>query len=621
MTAEEFTQLVRRAERHAARSPAAYRVRVILLGALGYLYVWFLIAAALGGLALLAMSVWPGAEGARGSARLAGEVAVPVVIFVGILFRALWVKLDAPEGKPLDRQRFPELHAALDEIRDQLQGPKLHAVLLDDQFNASITQIPRLGVFGWHRNYLVVGLPLLQMLSPRQLVAVLAHEYGHLSGAHGKLGTWIYRVRTTWMQLLTAFHEKRARGAELVRRFFEWYAPYFSAYSFALARANEYEADRCAARVAGASHMGAALVRVETAGAYFATEYWPSLYRTADSQPRPEGQPFGRLARRAGAVISQERAGRLLEQALAAPTDVGDTHPSLADRLRSLGLEAELPDPLGETAAEAFLGEHLRGIVTEFDLRWRAAATPVWRERYESVQTARARLRDLYQGPESDRTPQELLERARLVDQLAGRKQALPQYRRALEADPSAPLPLCVVGLSLLEEGDESGLEMLERGMALDEGLAVGACQAVRDHFAAAGDMGRATTWHERAVRQAEKAESAMADRASIPLRAVYEPHDLPPDVVQHVVTRLRADPFVRHAMLACKKLEHAGEPVYVLGVVGKLRLAVGEDRRAIARRIVERLDVDQDISCVVAEGPNKKLATILAKVPGAKLF
>jgi hypothetical protein len=42
-----------------------------------------------------------------------------------------------------------------------LKTASIHEVLVTPEFNASIAQVPRLGVFGWHRNYLRIGLPLM----------------------------------------------------------------------------------------------------------------------------------------------------------------------------------------------------------------------------------------------------------------------------------------------------------------------------------------------------------------------------------------------------------------------------------------------------------------------------
>jgi len=83
---------------------------------------------------------------------------------------------------------------ALDRIRGKIKGPPVHHVYLDDDFNASIRQVPRFGLFGGAVNSLSIGLPLLMMLDRRRLLSVLAHEYGHLRGNHGKLSAWIYRT-------------------------------------------------------------------------------------------------------------------------------------------------------------------------------------------------------------------------------------------------------------------------------------------------------------------------------------------------------------------------------------------------------------------------------------------
>ena len=83
------------------------------------------------------------------------------------------------------RRSPPTLFAALDGMRQQLKGPRFHHVLLVGDLNAGVIQRPRLGVFGWPSNYLLLGLPLLEALSPQEALAVVAHEYGHLACARG----------------------------------------------------------------------------------------------------------------------------------------------------------------------------------------------------------------------------------------------------------------------------------------------------------------------------------------------------------------------------------------------------------------------------------------------------
>ena len=46
--------------------------------------------------------------------------------------------------------------------------PRVHQVLLVDAFNAAVCQLPRLGVLGWQKNHLLIGLPFLQAFSREQ---------------------------------------------------------------------------------------------------------------------------------------------------------------------------------------------------------------------------------------------------------------------------------------------------------------------------------------------------------------------------------------------------------------------------------------------------------------------
>ncbi len=99
----------------------------------------------------------------------------------------------------------------------------------------------------------------MQSLSPEEFQAVVAHEFGHLSGAHSRFGAWIYRLRTGWARLSDALRTHNHWSAALFTRFFNWYAPLFSAYSFAQARQQEYEADRMSVEAMGREATASAL--------------------------------------------------------------------------------------------------------------------------------------------------------------------------------------------------------------------------------------------------------------------------------------------------------------------------------------------------------------------------
>ena len=140
----------------------------------------------------------------------------------------------------LNRKQAAGLFSVVDELTKSLKAPQFNHILLTADLNAAVVQRPRFGFIGWQINYLLLGLPLMQALSPDQFRAVVAHELAHLSGDDSRFSGWIYRVRQAWFELAEKFQSDR-QGGFFFRQFFSWYGPFFKAYSFVLARAQEYE--------------------------------------------------------------------------------------------------------------------------------------------------------------------------------------------------------------------------------------------------------------------------------------------------------------------------------------------------------------------------------------------
>lgn len=255
MSAEQFEELVQRLEVQALRDPKGYRLRVLGLAILGYAYLLFVLATLL---VLFGILVWFIIEHGLNYGTVKLGIGLGALIFV--MLASLWVSIPPFTGIVLTRQSIPKLFAMLDELCLKLDAPKFHTVLLNDDFNAGVGQRPRLGILGWYRSYLFLGMPYMQATSPQQFRAVIAHELGHLSGNHGKFGSWIYRQRRTWRQVLENFGEDEGFFNAIFQRFFRWYAPYFFGYTFVLARANEYEADRISVEAAGKEAAGDALI-------------------------------------------------------------------------------------------------------------------------------------------------------------------------------------------------------------------------------------------------------------------------------------------------------------------------------------------------------------------------
>ena len=130
----------------------------------------------------------------------------------------------------------------------------------------------------------------------------------------------------------------------------------FSALSFVQARRQEYEADQVAAAVVDVRTAGEALVRVHLQGRFLKRRYWRTVLQEADTKAEPDAQPYAMLRTAFAEQRPEHEARDTLEVALKRRTGCDDTHPSLSDRLRALGMTPSVPGPIKVTAADALLG-------------------------------------------------------------------------------------------------------------------------------------------------------------------------------------------------------------------------------------------------------------------------
>jgi Zn-dependent protease with chaperone function len=344
-----FEALIARMEALAIGNPAAYRRRVLALALLGYGY--FLLVA-------------------------------PLLL----VLRSLWIKMEPPAGERLTRPMTPELFNMIEGLRRRLRTPPLHKVLLTPDFNAGVMQVPRLGLLGWYRSYLFIGLPLMKSLTTEQFEAVLAHELGHLARGHARAGNWIYRLRLIWQRLEGAVAANPQWGSGAIRVFFRWYIPRFSATSFPLARSNEYEADAAAARLTSARSAAQALTAVSIVGSYLSERYWPTIHASARELPQPAFAPYSEFIATAIQAVPADELRTWQDAALAAKTSYHDTHPSLTDRLRAMGARAEFAPPLEGNSAERLLGAERTRLERVFDAQWRERVADSWRQVHEKHQ-------------------------------------------------------------------------------------------------------------------------------------------------------------------------------------------------------------------------------------------
>src|ERR1041384_223424 len=615
MNKAQQAELAERLQRLPKQNPAAYVRRVLALAAAGYGYVWLGLGPALtAGHALLPL----------------GRVVVgPVLGLALVILQALWVRVPRPGGIRVKRTDAPALFKLVDQVTSALGLIPFHYVFLTEQLNAGVLQRPLLGPFGVYRNYLLLGLPLLQALTPEEFHAILSPELGHLSRQHGVFGTWIYRIRVTWLRI--AHGLERSRSFVVFGWFIGWWTPRFVAYSFVMAREHEYEADRFACTMAGAPALALALVRLEVLGRLLEEQCWPAIIRMAEAAPEPPLGLLTTLGQLLATGPSLTDARRWVRSALTKVADVEDTHPSLAERLAGIGappldLEDLLLAAPARNAAQELFDEQLSAMDSSLDADWRRRLKALWNQIHARRNRLRERVmvldRDLLDRP---LTSGQAWERAELKTELDGVDAALQDLRAVLTIDPDHAGANFELGRALLRRDDPVGVDLLERAMAREPARRGGAGALLVDYFRRHGDAVKTAQYRRHTWEYGDVAELARRERLSVANRDTLLPPALAPERMAHIRSQVERFAEVVEAYVVRKEVRQLPDsPLYVLGV--KLwrpwyKYHSVKWVHGVLLRLIKEVDMPGEWRAIILNEHATKVRKNMRRLPEALLF
>ena len=457
-------------EADARHRPARYRARLAGLAAIGYLYP----SVVVGGTTLaLALLVWflPMTFAAEGPL---------VLVWLACACAAAWATwsvaqvfhstIAEPRGVKLEPDAGAALRKLVEEVRHALGGVAVDELRVDMSFNASVAQYPALGLLGGVRNVLTLGLPLLAVHGPDELADVLAHEFGHLAGQHGRVDRWVYRLHHTWRALRQRESGDRSLSWWLLGWFLDRYPDHLAAVTLAWRRKHEYEADRAAAELRGAS-FARTLMRNALWADHLERTFWEEQVREAFRDAVPPADILERLRGFAAGPVPAPEAARWAARQIRLGTNIHADHPCLRERLGAMGAGDLLASDVDEARRAAPAPSALDLLIDaphalDRAVRiWKADAAPAWRSRHVWLKQARAGLDQPRTG--ANETP---ADRAWRACEIALADLAGAEERAALEAfltaHPAHARASFRLGLHLLDRDEDAGIAHLEAGMA-----------------------------------------------------------------------------------------------------------------------------------------------------------
>lgn len=270
---------------------------------------------------------------------------------------------------PMNHRSFPRFHALLQDLAGATSVPLPEKVCLTQDANVAVTQVnSRFGLGG--ERVLLLGAPLVAVLSEEALRGLLAHEFGHFSRKHLGYHVRAYQVCSGMKTLVADQSKLPGLGAFAASSIFGWgtiklLSTWFDALLRKIGQGFEFEADRLAAETVGKREILHGLrdatsinVCLETFRRGLPDRFAPvnlNEFRDYCSSP-------------AGLGTQNDALSRL--QVL--PTHYSDSHPSLRDRTRaveSLRIPESRLSPVPEQPAFLLFGESLADFSAEYSLQ------------------------------------------------------------------------------------------------------------------------------------------------------------------------------------------------------------------------------------------------------------
>jgi hypothetical protein len=478
----------------------------------------------------------------------------------------------------------------------------------------------------------------MQALNPEQFRAVLAHEFGHVSANHGRFSSWIYRIRQTWGELLTRLQAENRWGVGIFVRFAKWYAPLFNAYTFVLARAHEYEADRSAAEVAGARVFGETLVTMSLKGRLVSESFWPGIFKQVEQAADPPAGVYQISQQALAAPLEQKDAQKWLEAALSIPTGYSDTHPALFDRLTALGCfdqevggkffgSLAVIGPLGEeTAARYYLGAACDALSAQMSEAWQKHVAENWHARHDYVQQLRQGLKELEEKSQAQSLDaEEMWTRAHWTAELEGGEAAVPLLRAVLESAPQHVAANYLLGQILIAQDEAAGIDLLEKAMAKDPDAVVPGCQAIYWYLRRQGQDERARQYESRLLGQQELIERAREESSCASAKDQFAPHGLPPELAEIITQQVARFPALQRAYFVRKQTRYLPEkPAYILGVVRRrkwIETSSATKDHLLVHQIATQVSFPGHTLVIILNRGNRKLRRKIERVAGATIY
>ena len=296
---------------------------------------------------------------------------VIVLVAALISYRSTQIKLKPPVGLTLTEAKAPGLFKLVQQHRSYYKRPTIHRIVITEQYELDIVKTPMWALPVWSTNTMIIGLPVMQCLSPEQFECMVARRIGQFSKRYNPVTNWLYQLRSIWQQYRVSYNQQKGFGIEPLKWFYSVYAPMYSMLSVYAARQDELNADTYAMELFNDKDVLEMITADALCRWYLHNQYWPAVVKIASIETKSLPTPHTKMSSAVRAIKNGEQLDKLIDNAYREQPLTRNATPSLQDRISNIGHQKPcMGKGTSENAAVFYLGASVKGVVDIVDKLW-----------------------------------------------------------------------------------------------------------------------------------------------------------------------------------------------------------------------------------------------------------
>jgi Peptidase family M48 len=323
------------------------------------------------------------------------------------------------------------------------------------------------------RRTLLLGVPLLKVLQEDEVKAVIAHELGHLSRQHGRLGHWIYRVRAKWE---TESYNAPDGGTvdNLLRALSDWISPAFIRRSAEWSVHCEYEADQSAANAGFAKPLARALVKLDALFELLQYKFRRSL---SEANLRGDAPPTDYWATLLATARQHADASFIAQTIASGKTRKSGahqiSHPPTADRVAHLGVHLpEIEWDKATCAGDALLGSDWSSIYEKCATQEQESLAEYWSIHHYHLRANEMIANNSLLPAQDDDVDGREVRQLTARDVIEETDATLQSLRQHADSNPKSARALYEYGAALLRRERVDGVDFIRSAYRVDRAYA-----------------------------------------------------------------------------------------------------------------------------------------------------